>query len=439
MEMYSKLLTMAVSEMIGYVSTAKEGIEKIEKNYNGFFSLQDKTLQDQVNNKDSKKEDDMDPLTKLTHKEREIKELKNELNHLKIQLSDVESDLLKTTQKEKMFRTKLSLAHQDTDNIRRDYEIRISEFKQALYEKDEESTKMRETIKNLEKQIRDHDVKVSGGSYELESTKKKLNEAKHHQDMLTKKVREYEEVVRVINQNLKKNSSQTTEANINTKHKLKEVEKYKMRFRILEDELHKREDTNLSLRSTVAKLTKDLQHKGEEIDKMIARRYDQSEVVEMGKKNKDYESQIEVLKEMIVGLKAQIKAKEMDGYRQETKIVSLQSQVDAMRAEERKLHSIVERSNYSSSNYSPANINKQFKANSGRNKMSRESARAKPLIKSTPKVSKGHKDIYEELHLKSSPMKQNSLMGKGPHVQSSKPNILVGGKTKSYLEDDSDE
>ena len=260
--------------------------------------------------------------------------------------------------------------------------------------------------------------------------------------MLTKKIREYEEIVRVINVNLKKNTSKSTEADTTTKYKQKEIEKFKLRFKILEDELHKREEVIHNLKSSLNKGEKDLKHKEEEVSKLITRRYDQ---VESGKydKNKDYESQIEVLKEMIIGLKSQIKAKEMDGYRLEVKIVSLQSQIDAMRNEEKKLRSIVQRAKPSASNYSPALINKHITVSSGktgRDKISRESTRPKPLIKSTPKVTKKFKkDIYDTLDNKSEASYKSSIKREGSKIQSSKPDILVGSKNKSNLEDDSDE
>ena len=154
MEMYSKLLTDSVSGIIGYVSSAKDGIEQIENNYKGFFSLRDKKLMKKIIEKEDSEDDNPDPTSKLAQKEREVNELTNELNHLKIQLSDIEDDFDKASQKERMFKTKLEQSEQDADEIKRNFENRMAEFKTALYEKDEETTKLREIIKNLGRDIR---------------------------------------------------------------------------------------------------------------------------------------------------------------------------------------------------------------------------------------------------------------------------------------------
>jgi predicted nucleic acid-binding Zn-ribbon protein len=427
MNIYSKLLTMSVEEILQYVTKAKDGIEKIEDSFIGFFSLRDKKLAKEIMEGKDNDNNDHDPVTQLSHKKREINELKNQLNHYKIQISDLESELDKVCKKEKMYKTKLSLSQNDFDEMKRDFENRVSEYKHALYDKDEENTKLRENAKNLEKEMRENSTKVSGHTYELESTRKKLAEAKHHQDMLTKKLREYEEVVRVINKNLKKNTSQNTESNLTSKHKEGQIDKYKTRFRILEDELHKREDVNLTLKATIQKLNKDVEHRDEQINKMITRRLDQDDVSGTEKKNKQYDSQIEVLKEMITGLKAQIKAKEMDGYRQETKIVSLQSQIDVMRSQEKKLYSMVDRTHPSGYDYAPSSINKKINSGSANLTASRESKRTKPLIKSTPKVTKDpKKDKYSVLdEIMKTPSKNDILASKTANKQNTKPNILV--------------
>ncbi|CAI2382273.1 unnamed protein product [Moneuplotes crassus] len=436
MDTYSKLLTMSVSEIIKYVSEAKEGIEKIEQKYSGFFSLKDPLVIERITEKKEAKEE-MDPLVKLKHKEREVDELRDQLNHIKIQITDVENDYEKCSQKQLMYKTKLDLSKQDADEVKREYEVRIHDYKQALYEKDEETTKLHEAIKNMEKEIRTKETAKSGSSYELESTKKKLNEARHHQDMLTKKVQEYEEVVRVINTNLKKNNSESSEASTVSKHKLKEIEKMKIRFKVLEDELHKREDAILKLKSILAKNSKDLKHKDEEINKMLTRRMNKVENVESEQK-REYEAQIEVLKEMIVGLKSQIKAKEMDGYRLESKVVSLQSQIDTIKNQEKKLNSMLRSSKPLASEYSPAIQNTKLKASTNRVRASRESTRSKPLIKSTPKVKNpANKSMYEDISNEyGSPLKQSIKNKKtSSKLQSSKPDILVSSKAKSIVGD----
>ncbi|CAI2383623.1 unnamed protein product [Moneuplotes crassus] len=437
MDTYSKLLTMSISEIIKYVSEAKDGIEKIEDKYKGFFSLKDPSLLSQVTSKSETKEE-MNPSVKLKHKEREIDELRDELNHIKIQMTDIESEYEKSTQKQLMYKSKLDLSKRDADDIKRDYQVRISDYKQALYEKDEETTKLLEAIKNLEREIRTNETVNSGSSYELESIKKKLKEAQHHQDMLTKKIREYEEVVRVINVNLKKNTSETTEASTTTKHKLREIEKMKLRFKILEDELHKREDYILALKSKLVKNSKELKHKDEEINKMITRRLDKAENIENTQK-KEYESQIGVLKDMIVGLKSQIKAKDMDSYRLESKVVSLQSQIDAVKTHEQKLNSMI-RSSHPSPAYSPASINSKLKVSTSRMKASRESARSKPLIKSTPKVQNQPKHtLFSNSNTNyESPLKQSPMHRKSSTIQSTKPNILISTKEKDSIEENSD-
>jgi hypothetical protein len=437
MDTYSKLLTTSVEEILQYVTSAKDGIEKIEDSFSGFFSLKDKKLTREIlDNKDNDTKN-QDPVTQLSHKKREINELKNEMNIYKIQISDLTSDLEKVSKKEKMFKTKLALSNNDFDEMKGDYELRISEFKHALYNKDEETTNLKENIKNLEKETRDSSTKNTGHAYEIEATRKKLTEAKHHQDMLTKKIREYEDVVRVINKNLKKNTSQNTESSMNSKHRENQIEKSKIRFRILEDELHKREELNLTCKATIQKLNKDIEYRDDQMIQMKTRRVDQYDTSVIDKKYKQYDSQVEVLKEMIVGLKAQIKAKEMDGYRQETKIISLQSQVDALREQEDRMHSMASRAHPTGLDYTPSKLNKKINISAAVNS-SREGKRTKPLIKSTPKVTKDpKKDKYSVMdEIMKTPSKNNALANKSANKQSSKPNILV--KRKSVMDDESD-
>jgi hypothetical protein len=438
MDTYSKLLTMSVEEILQYVTSAKDGIEKIEDSYSGFFSLKDKKLTREIMENRDNDTKNQDPVTQLSHKKREINELKNEMNIYKIQISDLTSDLEKVSKKEKMFKTKLGLSNNDFDEMKGDYEQRMSEYKHALYNKDEETTNLRENIKNLEKETRDNSTKVTGHAYELEATRKKLTEAKHHQDMLTKKIREYEDVVRVINKNLKKNTSQNTESSVNSKHKDSQIEKSKIRFRILEDELHKREELNLSCKATIQKLNKDIEYRDDQMIKMTTRRVDQNDNSAVDKKYKQYDSQIEVLKEMIVGLKAQIKAKEMDGYRQETKIISLQSQIDALREQEDRMYSMASRAHPSGLDYTPSKMNKKINISGAVSDASRENKRTKPLIKSTPKVTKDpKKDKYSVAdEIMNTPSKNDVLARKSANKQSTKPNILV--KRKSIMDDESD-
>jgi hypothetical protein len=437
MDTYSKLLTMSVEEILQYVTSAKDGIEKIEDSFGGFFSLKDKKLTREILENTDNDTKNQDPVIQLSHKKREINELKNEMNIYKIQLSDLTSDLEKVSKTEKMFKTKLALSNNDFDEMKGDYEMRMSEYKHALYNKDEETTNLKENIKNLEKETRDSSTKVSGHAYELEATRKKFTEAKHHQDMLTKKIREYEDVVRVINKNLKKNTSQNTESSMNSKHKDNQIEKSKIRFRILEDELHKREELNLSCKATIQKLNKDIEYRDDQMIQMTTRRVDQNDTSATDKKYKQYDSQIEVLKEMIVGLKAQIKAKEMDGYRQETKIISLQSQIDALREQEDRMYSMASRAHPTGLDYSPSKLNKKINISAVSN-TSREVKATKPLIKSTPKVTKDpKKDKYSVMdEIMKTPSKNDTLARKSANKQSTKPNILV--KRKSIMDDESD-
>mmetsp|Transcript_3981 Transcript_3981/g.4861 ORF Transcript_3981/g.4861 Transcript_3981/m.4861 type:complete len:167 (-) Transcript_3981:26-526(-) len=154
---------------------------------------------------------------------------------------------------------------------------------------------------------------------------------------------------------------------------------------------------------------------------------------------------------MINGLKSQLKVMEMDKYRQETKIVSLQSQIDTMRANEKRLEAIASRGN-ASLIYSPGMINKELGINSSpsksifeskneklRDNISRGSTqRSKPLIKSTAKISK-KEDPKEDI--------MNEIMSRKPtnydihsdekDVQKSKPNILLNKrKSQNSFHDD---
>lgn len=216
-----------------------------------------------------------------------------------------------------------------------------------------------------------------------------------------------------------------------SKYKEKEIEKFKLRFKVLEDELNKRENIILELKSASNKLNKEVNLKDYEIEKLVVRKNNDTDLIELDKNNKDYKSQIEVLKEMIVGLKAQLKAIEMDRYRQETKIVSLQSQIDAMRINEKRIESIASRgsnSMYKGSivpkgiNNSPSKsiITKGYESGKGSN----DDTKSKPLIKSSAKIKKdktASESILDEIMR--SPTKV--LNTGADSIQKSKPNIVL--------------
>ena len=453
---YSVLLASTVSDILNYVSDTKDGIQKIESNYTGFFSLKDKELGEKImeDDKSHDKKDDIQYTVKS--QKRQIADLNDQLNHMKIMHEEVEGDLEKYIKKDKVNKTKHSHLRLENDDLREEYESRLDQYKHALYEKDEEMGGYKESARVVEKQLRDALTKSSGSNYELESTKRKLEEAKHHQDMLTKKIREYEEVVRLLNKNIKKNSNQSTESNITGKHKEKEIGKYRMRFKVLEDELHNREKIILSLKSKVAKISKDFSNKEGEVNKMITRKYNDSDVLQMDKKNREFNSQIEVLKEMIVGLKTQLKAKDMDTYRLQAKTISLQAQIDTMRVHERQLQSYANMGN-KSVNYSPAISKNKLKSpavearttqpktvsnykgsdykKESRGSMRSSATKPKTLVKADTKVQKKTKE-EETTDLMAEIMQYKSKNAVGS-VQSSKPNILISAK-KSSVADDND-
>lgn len=129
---------------------------------------------------------------------------------------------------------------------------------------------------------------------------------------------------------------------------------------------------------------------------------------EPDKRSKDFVVQIEVLQEMINGLKAQLKAKYMDGYRQETKILSLQSQIDTLRVREKQLERELGVDN--NVKYTPmpnrshkltAKVGGEYDTQSYtktpmRHKADREPQTSKPLIKSGVKVQSKKKNNENE-------------------------------------------
>ena len=409
---YAKMLTFTTTKIIKYVLSVKTGIDDIEENYKGLFSTRDKQLIRMITeagDKDGEKK--ADPKVMISDLKREVSDLRNEINQLKIVNNDLELDVQKYKKKEHSLKSKMSKLDLEIDEVRHRYEMRISEYKTVIRAKDEEITSLKEHIRSQEKLTRDYASKQTSSGYELESTKKKLAESRHHQDMLTKRVREYEDVVRVMTKNMKQNTEQSNSSHQNSKSKEQEISTIKKRNKVLEEALHKREEALLNLKSTLKKLQIESKYKDDEIDKLHIQGNFDSNNLEFDKKTRDYVAQIEVLKEMINGLKGQLKAKDMDGYRQETKILSLQSQIDTLRARELQLESQMGYNYNNAAKYTPANVHKTVKLKSNKVKNNFEDSysksvkhtptrtgpqHSKPLIKSSIKVQNKKKDDDED-------------------------------------------
>ena len=408
---YAKMMTFTATEIIKYVLSVKTGIDTIEENYKGLFSTRDKQLIRMITEAGEKAQEKSDPKDIISDLKREVSDLRNEINQLKIVNSDLEVDVQKYKKKEHSLKSKMSKQDLEIDEVRHRYEIRISEYKNVIRAKDEEITSLKEHIRSQEKLTRDYASKQNSNRYELESTKKKLAESRHHQDMMTKRIREYEDVVRVMNKNMKQNTEQSNSSHQNSKSKEQEITTVKTRNKVLEEALHKREEALLGLKSTLKKLQIESKYKDDEIDKLHVQGNFDSNNLEFDKKTRDYVAQIEVLKEMINGLKGQLKAKDMDGYRKEAKILSLQSQVDTLRARELQLENQRGYNHYNSVKYTPANVHKTVKLKSNKAKSNLDDSylksvkhttirggpqHSKPLIKSSIKVQNKNKDDEDD-------------------------------------------
>ena len=139
---------------------------------------------------------------------------------------------------------------------------------------------------------------------------------------------------------------------------------------------------------------------------------------------------------MIVGLKAQLKAMEMDRYRQETKIVSLQSQIDALKLNEKRIESLASRGSNSvfkatmgqksvvTGTPSKSILPKGYESNKDDRNRSPDDTKSKPLIKSSAKVKKdktASESILDEI-MRSPSKIMNAAKDS---VQKSKPNIVL--------------
>lgn len=428
---YGDVASETAESMIQYIQSIVSGVEEIENKYKGFLAIGDKKLEKEIKSQSEKQQDPQEVIAAL---QRDLGEIKRELDHFKLANTDMESEVDKLTKKERMYQIKITQIELEKDEAVHDQEAKILEYKSALHTKDEEITNLKEQIRGQERLMRDVSTKNSSSGYEFESLRKKLAESQHHQDMMTKKVRDYEEIVRIQNLNLKKNTSQNNEMSNTSKYKEKEIEKFKLRFKVLEDELNKRENIILELKSRSNKLNKEVNLKDNEIEKLIVRKNNDIDLSELDKSNKDYKSQIEVLKEMIVGLKAQLKAIEMDRYRQETKIVSLQSQIDSLRINEKRIESLASRGSNSvfKGSIAPKAIGsspsksliKGFESSKDSKYKNSEYTKSKPLIKSSAKVNKdktASESVLEEIMRSPSKLANTA----GDSVQKSKPNIIL--------------
>lgn len=181
---YADAASETAEIIIKYIQSIVSGVEEIENKYQGILSIGDKKLEKEI--KKSSNEKPQDPQEIISSLQRDLGEIKRELDHLKLSNTEMESEMDRLTKKDRMYQTKITQIELENDEVVHDQEAKILEYKSALHTKDEEITNLKEHIRGQERLMRDINTKNSSTGYEFDSLKKKLAESQHHQDMMTK-------------------------------------------------------------------------------------------------------------------------------------------------------------------------------------------------------------------------------------------------------------
>ena len=183
---------------------------------------------------------------------------------------------------------------------------------------------------------------------------------------------------------------------------------------VLEEELYKKEQTliqrsSASQQTTLAKLTRELADKDAEIERMNTVLENKGDVENLESTNRFQESNIQVLKDMIDGLKSQLKSKDHDIERLKTRIENQPEDPYQMGSTP-----IVKSSKLNAEVASMWSSHSNFSRKSIVSKASLTKAKGP-----TAKIGTG------ERYIKDPYMTSPSKQAKGAGVQDSKPDILV--------------
>lgn len=151
---------------------------------------------------------------------------------------------------------------------------------------------------------------------------------------MTKKLREYDTIVRDLNQQLKKSNMAKEENRSSKENREGQLSKYKHQVKAYEEELYQKQQKVIEANAKIAKMQKKVNSKDGDLNRMQETLNGQTDTSEQYSKMRDQSSNIEVLEDMITGLKSQLKQKDLDQYRLKSKIVALQAEMESNNLEQ---------------------------------------------------------------------------------------------------------
>ena len=120
---YADVASTTAETVIKYIEGIVNGIEEIESKYKGFFSITDKKLEKEIKGK-SEKDKVQDPQEVISALQREVGEIKRELDHYKLATNEMESEIDKMKKKERMYQTKITQIELEKDEVTHDQEAK---------------------------------------------------------------------------------------------------------------------------------------------------------------------------------------------------------------------------------------------------------------------------------------------------------------------------
>lgn len=215
MKKYEDLFSDVTVSILNYVSKVHNDIQEVSDEYKGIINFDDEEMLNKVKEIQEKREEGLKEETEqdiIKRKKQENMDLLRDLSHRELEMKEIEIENEKYLEKDKNLRGSIQELNISFASTQHRFESRINEYKQQLHLKNEFINNLKDQVQFQKRVISDQDQNmaiaenkegINGELIYLDSQNAKLKDSKEYQELQNKKLREYGTMTDNLTQQIK--------------------------------------------------------------------------------------------------------------------------------------------------------------------------------------------------------------------------------------------